>query len=56
MGFDKNSFPPKALKFREWHKILTRYSAKVKPSQFIESGCAVCGYLIPMKYLTPLAD
>lgn len=55
MDLSKIPFPPKRLKFRELHKILTRYCAKVKPSQFVEAGCAVCGYLVPVKYLTPLA-
>ncbi|KAJ7164300.1 hypothetical protein C8R46DRAFT_858110, partial [Mycena filopes] len=50
------SFPPAPLDFRGAHRILSRYCSKVKPSQFIEAGCAVCGHLVQQKYLTPLED
>ncbi|KAJ7705902.1 hypothetical protein B0H16DRAFT_1345956, partial [Mycena metata] len=50
----RTAFPPRPLSQKEVHRIITRYCVTVKPSQFIEKGCAVCGRLNPLKHLSPL--
>ncbi|KAJ7784235.1 hypothetical protein B0H16DRAFT_1241476, partial [Mycena metata] len=47
-------FPPKPLSRAAVHHIISRHCKTVRPSSFIEAGCAVCGYLVPLKQLTLL--
>ncbi|KAJ7137596.1 hypothetical protein C8R43DRAFT_893485, partial [Mycena crocata] len=49
------SFPPRPLSTKETHGILTRYCKTIDPRNFMEKGCAVCGYLVPIKHLTRLS-
>ncbi|KAJ7030581.1 hypothetical protein C8F04DRAFT_902399, partial [Mycena alexandri] len=49
-------FPPRPLSDREVHKILTRYCETVRPQNFMEKGCAVCGRLTSIKQLSPLSS
>ncbi len=38
-------FPPKPITEEEEHRIITNYCKDMNPSNFDESGCAVCGGL-----------
>ncbi|KAJ7710829.1 hypothetical protein B0H17DRAFT_914354, partial [Mycena rosella] len=49
-------FPPTPATDSDIHRILTNSSAAVQPDRFIESGCAVCGRLMPLSDLTPLTE
>ncbi|KAJ7120557.1 hypothetical protein C8R43DRAFT_900624, partial [Mycena crocata] len=48
-------FPPLPLTDKETHSILSRYCDTLRPVNFVEHGCAVCGWLVSRKLLTPLA-
>ncbi|KAJ7441883.1 hypothetical protein FB451DRAFT_1057968 [Mycena latifolia] len=50
------SFPPRPLTFRQTHRMLTKYCNGMRPRQFLESGCAVCGCLVSVKKLSPIGD
>ncbi|KAJ7697108.1 hypothetical protein B0H16DRAFT_1246629, partial [Mycena metata] len=49
-------FPPSPASEDTLHRILTNSSKAVQPDRFLESGCAVCGRLTPVKELTKLAS
>ncbi|KAJ7683319.1 hypothetical protein B0H17DRAFT_942008 [Mycena rosella] len=49
------TFPPMPLTNKENHAILRRHCETVSPRNFVEHGCAVCGWLVPRKSLTPLS-
>lgn len=53
---NEGKFPPKLSNDRLLHKIITGFCNDTHPSQFEESGCAVCGRLTPMKNLVLLKD
>ncbi|KAJ7768495.1 hypothetical protein B0H16DRAFT_1308267, partial [Mycena metata] len=48
------AFPPRPFTFRGLHRILARYCRGMKPDQFLEGGCAVCGCLELQSRLGPL--
>ncbi|KAJ7115116.1 hypothetical protein C8R43DRAFT_902845, partial [Mycena crocata] len=50
------AFPPLPLSTKETHGIITRYCSSINPRNFMEKGCAVCGYLVPIKHLTRLTE
>ncbi|KAJ7131532.1 hypothetical protein C8R43DRAFT_1089898 [Mycena crocata] len=50
------NFPPRPLSTKETHNILTSYCNTINPRNFMEKGCAVCGYLVPIKQLTRLSE
>ena len=47
-------FPPRPLSFRHLHRLLTKNCNGMRPSRFLEEGCAVCGCLTPLRELGPL--
>ncbi|KAJ6520775.1 hypothetical protein DFH09DRAFT_939548, partial [Mycena vulgaris] len=47
-------FPPRPLTQAQTHRILTKHCRTMRPKAFIEAGCAVCGRLVPQRFLTPL--
>ncbi|KAJ7143088.1 hypothetical protein C8R43DRAFT_860725, partial [Mycena crocata] len=49
-------FPPRPLTRGDTHRIITSHCKTLSPRNFVESGCAVCGMLTPLKLLTPLTD
>ncbi|KAJ7678212.1 hypothetical protein DFH06DRAFT_916319, partial [Mycena polygramma] len=48
------TFPPKPLSQMAAHRIISNHCKTVRPSAFVEAGCAVCGCLVPLKNLTLL--
>ncbi|KAJ7631396.1 hypothetical protein DFH06DRAFT_1005142, partial [Mycena polygramma] len=48
------SFPPRPLGIKDAHRIITAHCKTVSPRMFREAGCAVCGYLTPIRQLTKL--
>lgn len=49
-------FPPPPRTRNDEHRIISAYCHAIRPSVFVEGGCAVCGCLKPIKQLTKLAD
>ncbi|KAJ7490232.1 hypothetical protein B0H11DRAFT_1678789, partial [Mycena galericulata] len=49
-------FPPPPRTRKDVHRITSAYCHGIRPSVFVESGCAVCGCLVPLKQLTKLRD
>jgi hypothetical protein len=49
-------FPPKALSFRQIHRLITKMCVGMEPKKFLEAGCAVCGCLTPLVELGPLQE
>ncbi|KAJ6522933.1 hypothetical protein DFH09DRAFT_938126, partial [Mycena vulgaris] len=47
-------FPPRPLTQAQTHRILTKHCRTTRPKAFVEAGCAVCGCLVPQRFLTPL--
>ncbi|KAJ7637964.1 hypothetical protein DFH06DRAFT_1002091 [Mycena polygramma] len=47
-------FPPPPLSERQSREIARKYCDTLALDNFVEAGCAVCGYLTPLKMLTPL--
>jgi hypothetical protein len=50
------SFPPPAPSQQLQHTIISNACADMDPSQFMESGCAVCGRLTPSRNLHKLVQ
>ncbi|KAJ7182680.1 hypothetical protein C8R43DRAFT_868304, partial [Mycena crocata] len=48
------AFPPKPLSQHHAHRIISNHCRTVSCRNFVEAGCAVCGCLVPNKFLTPL--
>ena len=42
------SFPPHPITDKDHHRIISNYCTALDPSNFHESGCAVCGRLTPL--------
>ncbi len=49
-------FPPKSSTEILQHKIITNYCEDMNPSNYDESGCAVCGGLTLLNSSLPLSD
>ncbi|KAJ7455633.1 hypothetical protein B0H11DRAFT_1626197, partial [Mycena galericulata] len=49
-------FPPKPLSETQSMNIIRRHCNSLRPSAFVEDGCAVCGCLVSRKLLTPLSS
>lgn len=49
-------FPPQPLSEKSCHNIIAKYCNDLDPSNFHESGCAVCGALTPIDKSIPITD
>ncbi|KAJ7697468.1 hypothetical protein B0H17DRAFT_928468 [Mycena rosella] len=53
----RNTFFPPLPKTREQvRRILTKHCRSMRPKAFVEAGCAVCGHLVPLRFLTLLSS
>lgn len=52
----KAEFPPKPPTLNLLRKIINGFVADTSPAAFMESGCACCGLLKPLKSLSPVKE
>ncbi|KAJ7041663.1 hypothetical protein C8F04DRAFT_921396, partial [Mycena alexandri] len=50
------SFPPLPFTDRDVRAVISKYCARMSPANFVEAGCAVCGWLTPLNELTRIKD
>ncbi|KAJ6623833.1 hypothetical protein B0H10DRAFT_1712617, partial [Mycena sp. CBHHK59/15] len=49
-------FPPKPSSAAVEHRVITSMCDSMDPAKFMETGCAVCGELVPLTNLTLISD